>query len=207
MRKKLPVLIGLIAIGVIILSYFIKDLMVNWIIPPLFGFFQMIESRQDTIWIYFLFVMFLYIGMWVIKSYADIRSLDILGRRKKENNEGDIGRLEIVADMIKKTNDSAYSKVRIARYLSELIVNVQAHQRRESPGNILSQLKNGTLSVPDNLGEYMKASLLFKPEDMNIKRRWLFWKKRQTSALDLNPKTVVEYLETQLDMRNRYGNQ
>jgi hypothetical protein len=204
-KKKYPVIIGIIAIIVVVVSYLIKDLIPAWLVIPLFEFLQLIDRNQDIIWVYFLFVVLFYSVMKIIKTYADIRAQDIFGQKKKKDTD-DIGRTEMMAWMIDQIQEGTFSKIRLARYLSELILEIQAYQQQKSPGIVLNQLKEGILPVPENLREYMKASLLYRPADLAIKKRWFFWRKHPHTVLDLDPEIVVNYMETQMDVRKQNEN-
>lgn len=202
-KQKYGIILGIIAVITVAAGYFINELF-----PFFTKFIRIINRNQNMLWFYFLFLVISYSVIKLILAYVRIKSKGILFRDKKTDVE-DVGQIEMLSIMLDQCHESNFSKIRLARYLSELILEVHAHLQRKSPEIIFKQLTDNILPVPENLREYMKASLLYQPSDVAVKKRRLFRRKnKQTSTvLDIAPETVVNYIENQLNIRKENGYQ
>ncbi len=201
MKKYLPVVAALILISIVIAANLLKDVVRVWVVAPLFDLLDGINRNQSMVWIFFLMILAFVIIKKIVELAQDSLLDSILehfGRKKPEIHMGEIQQM---ADWIEYTRTGIRTPNRLAKYLGQLFLEVMAHNQKQSPKTILNRLKTNSLEVSPELNAYFRGVLLL---EYSIPSRWsklVFWKKPPPSPFDLDPETIIEFLENQMYAR------
>lgn len=198
-RRHFP-LLGILILAVLLISYFIRDFVREWLVIPLLEALRVVEFNQGIVWIAFLFTILIYAVLKVIQNTRGISIHQLFTRRSSGDQRFSTGRLDQLAAMVENSKKGAYFQYRLAKYLLEVTLEILAYQRQTTVEAVKRELRHDTLAFPDNLTGYLKAALTSQPMDKAFSRRLLFWRKKTMTALDMDPMTLVAYLERQLDM-------
>jgi len=176
---------------IVLLTIFLKDFVKEWIIIPLLSVIRMIENlRQDVVW-------FLFIGLIIFFAYKNLIRWRISWVENRYSRKYSREHLDDLTDLIRNSHRSDFFMERLVRYLSELIIETLAYRERLTPKEIKEHLYSGTLSLPGDIFDFLRAAL--ETDNYVLMKR----EKRErltdrNSSLKLDPLRVVEYLENQL---------
>lgn len=154
-----------------------------WIARVLFDAFP-----QANLWMLFLGL----IGLILFLSLMDRRRSRALPPSPASPPPG---RVEGWETLLRRAEQDEYFKWRLAQQLQRLTLMTLAHQRGQSFGEARQDLRHGRLALPSRLLAYFQASLLplgYLPKQ----RQGFFSTKLPPTPLDLDPQTVVQFIET-----------
>ncbi|MCB9079853.1 MAG: hypothetical protein H6631_19790 [Anaerolineaceae bacterium] len=103
------------------------------------------------------------------------------------------GRVAGLADLLHQAEHDAYFKWRLAQQLQKLSLDSIAYHTGQSILETRQQLQQGQLDLPAELRAYFEAGL--KPLGSLAAPPQRFLTNRPATALDLDPATVVRFLE------------
>lgn len=103
------------------------------------------------------------------------------------------GRVAGLADLLHQAEHDDYFKWRLAQQLQKLSLDTIAYHTGQSMPETRQQLQQGQLDLPAELRAYFKAGL--KPLGSLAAPRKRFLSNQPAPALDLDPVTVVRFLE------------
>ncbi|MCB0167373.1 MAG: hypothetical protein KDI79_24300 [Anaerolineae bacterium] len=127
-----------------------------------------------------------------------LMSVSLLSRKPKKPrtrppNAAIEGRVAGLAHLVHQAEHDDYFKWRLAQQLQKLSVDTIAYHTGQSIPEIRRQLQQGRLDLPAELQAYFEAGL--KPLGSLAVPRKRFLTNRPATALDLEPATVVRFLE------------
>lgn len=176
---------------IVLLTVFLKDFVKAWITIPLLRLIRMIENfPQDLLW-------FLFIGLIIFFAYKNLIRWRISWAENRYSRKYDHEHLDDLIDLIRNSHRSDFFRERLVRYLSELIIETLAYRQRLTPKEIKEHLYSGTLSLPQDIFDFLRAVL--ETKNLVLTKREKGEKLiDHDSSLKLDPLRVVEYLENQL---------
>ncbi|HEX2696713.1 MAG TPA: hypothetical protein VHM28_03335 [Anaerolineales bacterium] len=177
----------LLLIGIVVTSgvaaFFLRDVVYRMLVVP-------VAYILWTIWVYYSFVpqLFLWVGLLLILLITTIASFLPEGRASKRSEPkrgASQGEVETLAGWMHKAHSGNYFKWQIANRLGRI--------RREL--NELSGRRGGFASESDAVENYFDAGINKSFVDFPLSKNRF---RRTKTALDLNPKDAVDYLELQI---------
>jgi hypothetical protein len=200
MRRRL-ILLGLIILIsiplVATLRSFTRDYVMA-LIPRLLWIVRLFISSIPQLFFWFLFLS--------ISLFIAGRSL-IKHRRPAPTSSTSItplaGRVQALMHAIDRTSQGVYFKWRLAQHLLGLTLETMAYRERVSPDEMRQRLKSGTLIMPPTIKGYLQTGLtpvytapagLFSRIKQRLRQGVII------SPLDLNPETIIQFLEDQLEI-------
>ncbi len=184
-----------IAFTIILLTLFIKDIVREKIIVPVLEFVQIFNDLpQGLLWFFFIGILMVF--EWKTLAGRFIRNF---GSHHQKSDQ--MGRIETLSGLIRQARRDIYFKQKLSRYLGELTFVTLAYTRSLSPEIIKEQLASDRLDVAPEILAYLKAGL----EDHvphTKKRRRFIQPVMENYPIELDPTTVVEFLEQQLEVHN-----
>lgn len=200
MRRRL-ILLGLILLIsiplVVILRSFTRDYVMALISRLLWIVRLFISSiPQLFTWVLFLLFSLFIAGRSLFKRWrpAPTSSISITPLA---------GRVQALMHAIDRTSQGVYFKWRLAQHLLGLTLEIMAYRERVSPDEMRQNLKSGTLTLPPTINGYLQTGLspvytapagLFSRITQRLRQGVM------TSPLDLNPETIIQFLEDQLEI-------
>ena len=189
-RNLLPIGLGL-TIG--LLALFLRDFVREEVVIPLLKLVRFVEDLpQNMLWFFFLGIMVFF----AYKSLNKWRPPGLKVRRPKTSHRGQI---ELLVGLIEQARQEGYFRERLARYLGELTLETLALQERLTPEIMKEHLRSGTLDVPPEILDYLRAGLISDSPHYGKRGKMYFRSEAQSSPLELDPGLVVEFLEHQLE--------
>lgn len=195
MRARL-VRLALLLLLAALLTPFLKDFIRDVLLLPLLYVAWLARIVFDTIPQIAIWIVFLVVGLLVaLRSLSGGRA----GRLDtRETPVRVVGRIESWARLVDQAEQEHYARWRLARELRKLALAVLAGEKQLSQEQIMQDLKDNRLGLPPEIRAYLQASMTsfsyFSPT------RFWFWKETpRSSALDLDPEQVLQFLE------ERYG--
>ena len=191
--KKQLLWFGLILLLAALLAPFFTDFVREVVVIPLLYLlwivrFLFVSFPQANLWILFLGL----IGLILLLSLVERRRSRALSLPPPSPPPG---RVEGWEALLHRAQQDEYFKWRLAQQLQRLTLMTLAHQRGQSFGQTRLDLRHGRLEMPPHLLAYFQASLLplgYLPRQ----RQGFFSAKPPPTPLDLDPQTVVQFLET-----------
>lgn len=197
MTKGRVVAIVLFAVLVATLAYIFRNFIREAIVMPvaylLWSARLLFESLpQIVVWIALLLVAFvLAIGSLIPR---------IKPRPRTPGDEAGVrGQVETLARRIDLAKRGYYFRWHLAQRLSELAIDVLAQRQRASREQIRQQLLAGALDIPDGIRAYLNADLTIGSAAIaasSLRQRLRL--RLPSSPLDLDPESVVSFLEIQM---------
>ena len=114
-----------------------------------------------------------------------------------------MGRVRNLMQAISRTSEGLYFKWRLAQHLLGLTLEALAHQERSSPNLVRERLKSGGLDAPSEIEAYLLAGLtpvLSTRSSLITRLRQAIMPTHRISPLDLDPESVIQFLEDQLEI-------
>lgn len=199
MSRFLPVILGGIVVMVLVIGYMIKDVVRDWLIIPILEAIRVADFNQGIVWIAFLIVILIFTVLKIIQNFRLIPVELIRIQRPEGNSEEPIGQLESIVQLITLSREGAYSNRRLAQYVARVLLDILAYQHRTSPEKVMNSLRQGRLSLPEEIEAYMKAALFYQPIALSFTDRWFFWRKSPKTILDSEFENMIRFLELQLN--------
>lgn len=195
MRARL-VRLALVMLLAALLTPFLKDFIRDVLLLPLLYVAWLARIVFDSIPQVAIWIVFLVVALLVaLRSLSGGRT----GRLDtRETPVRVVGRIESWARLVDQAEQEHYARWRLARELRKLTLAVLAGEKQLSQEQIMQDLKDNRLGLPPEIRAYLQASMTsfsyFSPT------RFWFWKEApRSSALDLDPEQVLQFLE------ERYG--
>jgi hypothetical protein len=190
MRKDLLPL-GLILLIAILLAPLIRNFIRDVVVIPLLYLVWIGRIVFDTIpqtafWGCFLVIALLMAAASLLKQRES-------PSRIREVKTVQLGRVETWAKLIRQAAQEDYYQWRLAQPLRELIVETLAHEARLTSKQIKQRLRDEQLDLPAEIHAYLQASL--KSLSHLSAPRFRFRSSRRASPLNLDPESVVQFLE------------
>ena len=206
-RNVLLFLLPVLSLAVFLMIVF-GDFVREAIALPLLHFLGFVRFFLDTIPQPFFWASFITLALLVAA-----RSL-VRGKKFRRRARGvewsDPGRVEVWARRIYMVDAGGYSRWRLAHHLGNLALQILAHHERVEPWQVRQRLasSSGELDAPSEVLAYVRDGLRpvpltpvgFFPRFM---RRWRL--SAPTPPLDLDPESVVQFLEHQLEVQHDHG--
>ena len=200
MRRRWLILLGLI--GIFIVSFLLRDLILQTIILPLAYSWWLLTLYYRAVpqWV----VWALLIAVVFISAIRNISLPDLFRRAGKKSQKPAKGPLEEFSQMLNKAPGGIYYKWLIANRLGNLARELlnQREGRRERG---FSRLSGRDWQPPDEVSAYLESGLNGSFSDFP-QAHW--WAKPELTPLDLDTKQVIEYLEYEMETshdRHRKG--
>lgn len=147
----------------------------------------------------------------VIGTYILLKSLipsQLFQSQKQVTVSETHGKVEKLADLIQLANQSEYSRRKLAQYLTTVALDILEFQRQESREQLYHALQTGSLKVNHELQRYFQTVLSKKSSSPSIGWRARIHEKfiapKQRTPLDLEPVTIIHFLEHQLEGEHGY---
>lgn len=151
---------------------------------------------QPLIWIAFL----------VIGGYILVKSLipsQLFQSQPQVAASETHGKVEKLADLIRLANQSEYSRRKLAQYLTTVTLDMLEFQRQESREQLYHALQTGSLEIDQELRNYFQTALTKKNASSSTglwaKIHERFAAQKQRTLLNLEPVTIIRFLEDQLE--------
>ncbi|GAK58065.1 hypothetical protein ANT_09560 [Candidatus Vecturithrix granuli] len=113
------------------------------------------------------------------------------------------GKVEKLADLFQLANQSEYSRRKLAQYLTTVTLDILEFQRQESREQLYRALQTGSLEIDQELRQYFQTALAKKTVSSSTglwaKIHERFAAQKQQTPLDLEPVTIIRFLEDQLE--------
>lgn len=113
------------------------------------------------------------------------------------------GKVEKLADLIQLANQSEYSRRKLAQYLTTVTLDILKFQRQESREQLYQALQTGSLEIDQELRQYFQTALTKRNVSSSpglwTKIHERFAARKQRTPLDLEPITIIRFLEDQLE--------
>jgi hypothetical protein len=155
-----------------------------------------------------LWAAFLALALFIIVKSLGERPGPLARPRKMEARYG--GRVTAWAGRLYLATQGDYFKWRLARDLGQLGLELMAYRERLSPGQRDVYREIEKLAAPPEVQAFFRAGLsLPSSRPLGLFSRLTRWLRRDTiaSSLDLDPESIVQWLEDQMgdqdDRRNR----
>jgi hypothetical protein len=151
---------------------------------------------QPLIW-----AVFLMLGAFLLlKSLLPTQPLQAQKRIKTSENRGKVKQL---ADLIQLANQSEYSRRKLAQYVSGVALDMLEFERQASRTQLSQALRDGSLGIDPEIQQYFQAALARKSSPpssgLRAKIHEKFAAQKQRTPLDLEPDTILRFLEKQLE--------
>lgn len=188
--------LALVLLLAALITPFLKDFIRDVLLLPLLYAAWLARIVFDSIPQLAIWIVFLIIALLIA-----LRSLS--GRRlaRPETRERPVtvvGRIESWAHLIDRAGQEHYARWRLARELRKLALAILAAEKQLSTEQIKQQLTEGRLDMPPEIRAYLLASMT-SFSYLSPTRFWFRKKPAGSSALDLDPEQVLQFLE------ERYG--
>lgn len=182
---------------VLLLSYLLalafQDFLREAIIMPIlyaYWFVRLyIESfPQSLLWAIFIGVAIVIVGRGFFKREKTRRARHGVPMEHRQ-------KIEAWAERIRLARRGNYFKLRLARRLAEISLEVLAYRERLAPDKIRRRLESGILRIPEDIQAYLQAGLAMDARPTLSQRGQHAPWARKTSPLQLNPERLVQFLE------------
>lgn len=195
-------LIILASIGVIIVSFFLRDIILNTVILPLAYIWWLLTLYyravpQLIVWGLLIVVVF-------ISALRNISPKNPFRRNEKKNQKLTKGPVEEFSQMLNKAPGGIYYKWLIANRLGN-VARELLDQREGRRSRGFSRLSGRDWQPPDDVNAYLESGLNGSFADFP-QSNW--WTKPEWTPLDVEAKQVIEYLEYEMETshdRHRKG--
>lgn len=179
-----------------LLTPFLKDFIRDVLLLPLLYLAWLARIIFDTIPQVAIWIVFLVVALLVaLRSLSGGRAARLDTR---ETPATVVGRIESWVRLVDQAGQEHYARWRLARELRKLTLVILANEKQLSQEQIRQDLTEGRLDLPPEIQAYLQASMTsfshFSPT-----RFWFWQRPPRSSALDLDPERVLEFLE------ERYG--
>jgi hypothetical protein len=183
MSRKTGIFYLTIVLAVIVLALLMRDFVAEKIIVPLLEFIRVFDDLpQALLWFFVIGVIMLF--EW--KSLARWAFPDSRQRRSKIDQRG---RIEVLADLIRRARREAYFRKKLSQYLADLTFAILAYRKGSTPKRMKKCLESGTLDIPPEMSAYFQAG---------YERSAAPHRDQADASMNLNPADVVAFLERQL---------
>ncbi len=190
MRQRLLPL-GIILLTAVLLAPLIRNFIREFVVIPLLYVVWIGRIVFDTI------PQTAFWGCFLVMALL-IASVSLLKNRKPQSRIHEVktvqlGRVETWAKLIRQATQEDYYQWRLAQPLRELIVETLAHEARLTSKQIKQRLRADQLDLPAEIHAYLQASL--RSLSYLSAPRFRFRSRRRASPLNLDPESVVQFLE------------
>lgn len=156
---------------------------------------------QPLIW-----SIFLILGAFILlKSLIPAQPFQAQKRIHASENRG---KVEKLADLIQLAKQSEYSRRKLAQYLRTVTLDILEFERQDSRTQIYHALQSGSLEIDPEVRQYFQTALARKSispsSGIRAKLHERFAAKKQQTPLDLQPVTIIRFLENQLEGKHRH---
>lgn len=198
MKKRL-LLAGLVLLSVVPLALVLRSFARDSIVTPVLyllwlGHLLLQSIPQALLWALLLVISLLIFARSLIKGHRPTGEV-----HKAERDRP--GQVTVWARRIHMMSRGSYYQWSLARYLRRLFLAVMAYRERLSRERTRVLLGAGKLDVPPRIRLYLEAALeptSLRPLNLFARLSQLLRLSKQESALDLDPETVVRFLEEQI---------
>ena len=196
MNRRLLVVVGLVVLAAALLAYLfagtVRDL---FILPLAYDLWQLLQFYravpQQLFWAA-LVVISLFLLLPALLNFS-------LKGREGEKQPDRRGQVESLAQGLEHRGRGIYFKWQLANMLGELAQRILAQQERLLPGR---KLYGRDWQPPPDVEKYLDAGLNSTFADYPVPGRF---GRRPPTPLDLDPESVVSYLESQWET-DEHGN-
>lgn len=144
--------------------------------------------------------VFLVVGTYILLK--SLISSQLFQSQKQIKVSKPHGKVEKLADLIQLANQSEYSRRKLAQYLTTVTLDILEFQRQESREQLYHALQTGNLEIDQELRKYFQTALAKR----NVSSSTGLWAKiherfaaqKQQTPLNLEPTTIIRFLEEQL---------
>jgi hypothetical protein len=182
---------------IVILAFILRDFAAAVIIPAAFVWWLLklyyAAVPQAIIWI--LLVAFAAHSALTTSASA----IQIRAARKAEIRVAQ-GRVEILAEWIKKSKRGAYYKWLVANRLGKAAREILAQREGKPVSKSFGGLNGRGWNPPPEIGAYLENGLLGSFASFP-RPRW-FWQKPLPTPLDLEARQALDYLEDEMEMEH-----
>lgn len=198
MKKRL-LLAGLVLLSVVPLALVLRSFARDAIVTPVLhllwlGHLLFQSIPQALLWGLLLVIALLVFARSLIKSQAPMGEVHKVERDRP-------GQVTVWARRIHMMSRGSYYEWSLAQHLRRLFLAVMAYRQRLSRERTRMLLEAGKLDVPPRIRLYLEAArepTSLRPLNLFSRLAQLLRLSRQESALDLDPETVVRFLEEQI---------
>jgi hypothetical protein len=199
---KRSLLIVLAAVGIIIVSVFLRDAILDTVIMPLAYLWWVFTIYYHAV--PQLIVWSVLIVVVLISAVKNIALKNSFHRSEKKTQKLTVGPVEEFSQMLNKTPGGMYYKWLIANRLGN-VARELLDQREGRHGRKFSRLMGRDWQPPDDVNAYLESGLNGSFADYP-QPDW--WTKPESTPLDMDAKQVIEYLEYEMETshdRHRKG--
>ncbi len=190
------------AIGILIVSILLRDLIRSTVIMPLAYIWWLLKLYyhavpQLIVWGMLIVAVF-------ISALRNISPRNPFRRKEKNGSKSTKGPVEDFAQSLDKAPGGTYYKWLIANRLGN-VARELLDQREGRRARGFSRLRGRDWQPPDDVGAYLESGLNGSFADFP-QSHW--WSKPQPTTLDTDTKQVIEYLEYEMETshdRHRKG--
>lgn len=195
MRRRLAIL-GLVVIGTGLLAYLLAGTVRDQIILPMAYYLWQLLQFYRAVPQQLLWAALVIVGLLVLLPTLLGFSLGGRDRDRKPDRRGPV---ETLAQALDKRGPGIYFRWQLANMLGELAQRMLAHQERLLPGR---KLRGHEWAPPPEVDRYLDAGLNTTFADYPVPGRL---GRRPQTPLDIDPESVVSYLESQWETDEHGG--
>ena len=194
--RKRTLIIGSIVVAAG-LAFIMRDIVRSFILPPILYIIWILRIVHGTLPQIFWWGLFLFL-LLIIAARSLTRRADPKLQNDIKNVERE-SRLEKWTRWIEQTKKVGYFRWFLAHELSILTIDVLTSQDRLTTEQVLSRLMQNKYDLPPDMLEYIQNGLDVRKSftQGEFEKRLFVFKK--SSPLDIDPETIIEFLEREID--------